>query len=114
LFNFQKETLDFYIKNYFPIYFKLQKLHGGGYSIDLTDPIFKSLCNEFEEKDEKNIKLEDYLIELNQLLRNSDQELPIFKHLWKIHNAWHFLQCHLWQPENNILGVGDNMRINKS
>lgn len=47
IFNFKKETLDFYIKNYFPIYFKLQKQQSGGYAIDFTDPIFKALCFEY-------------------------------------------------------------------
>lgn len=46
-------------------------------------------------------------MELNQLLRNSDQTLVIFKHLWKINNIWPSLQCHLWQPDNIILGIND-------
>ena len=44
IFNYNKETLDYYIKNYFPIYFKLQKLLIGGYGIDFTDPLFRALC----------------------------------------------------------------------
>lgn len=57
--------------------------------------------------------MEDYLIELNQLLRNSDQTLVIFKHLWKINNVWPSLQCHLWQPDNIILGINDKNEIDK-
>lgn len=44
IFNYNRETLDFYIKNYFPIYFRIQKLIVGGYGIDFTDPLFKALC----------------------------------------------------------------------
>lgn len=51
LFDFQKESLDFYIKNYFPIYFKLHKLKLGGYCIDFTDPLLKALTAEIEQKD---------------------------------------------------------------
>lgn len=86
------------MKNYFPIYFRVQKLLVGGYGIDFTDPLFKALCIDFDEKTTQNDRLEDYLIHLNHLLRNSQQPLSIFKHLWKINTAWPSLQCYLWQP----------------
>lgn len=113
IFNFNRETLDFYIKNYFPICLRLQQLLIGGYGIDFTDPLFKALCLHFHSKNSQQPKLEDYLIELNQLLRNSDQALSIFKHLWKINTIWPSLQCHLWQPDDIVLGIDDNNHIHK-
>lgn len=47
-------------------------------------------------------------MDLNHLLRNED--VSVFKHLWKITEIWPVLQCYLWQPpslqeENQMIVV---------
>jgi hypothetical protein len=108
------------------MYFKLQRLLIGGYSIDNTDPLLKALYSEFEDRSDK--KLEHFLIDLNQLLRNED--VAVYKHLWKITEIWPTLQCYLWQPplmyEENpivpsqqaqlsgIMGMDNRFTLNKN
>jgi hypothetical protein len=70
IFNYKKSSLDFYIKNYFPMYFMLQKLTLGGYTMDFNDPLLKALITEIEQKNDKKL-FENYLMDLNLLLRNS-------------------------------------------
>jgi hypothetical protein len=106
IFNSKKETLDFYIKNYFPLFFKLETLALGGHAIDLADPLLRALSSEFQQHNER--KLQDFLLELNHLLHNSEQTLPIYKHLWKISEHEPSLQCYLWQPQRGVLGIDDN------
>lgn len=106
IFNYTKSVLDFYIENYYPLFFMLEKAPFGGYSIDFSDPFIKVLINEISERDSSEGKnLEAFFLELNKLLKTPQQFFPLLSYLWSIKNLFPHLQAYFWQPPNQILGV---------
>lgn len=88
----------------------------GGYAIDLNDPFMKAFISEIDQKNMKSIEnesslnfsnkaYEKFIIELDELLRNTEQLIPILNHLWMMTEHNPSIQVYLYQHGSKILGV---------
>ena len=60
IFDFTKSVYDYYIDNYFPIYFQLERIPLADFALDFTDPFLKALMNSLGKSEEKSKKLSIY------------------------------------------------------
>lgn len=98
IFNYNKSVLDFYIVNYFPLHFVLEKAPFGGYVIDFSDPFLKVFVNEFMQKEAVGKSIETFLQEVNKYLKNQNQLVSCLNYLYSLSDINPKFQAYLWQP----------------